>query len=99
MDRWKAVEEKNREEKSRRKKIREEKELEDVRRKKLQVREKVGKSRNTIFTTYKIDDFFLLGTYILCMYFCKELHFFYIWGYIEWASALVLPTPLFGGSC
>ena len=47
MDRWKAeVEQKNREEKRRREKIREEKESEEE---KMQVREKVGKSRNTVF--------------------------------------------------
>ena len=45
MDRWKAeVEQKNREEKSRREKIRER-----VRRKKTQMREKVEKPRNTVF--------------------------------------------------
>ena len=38
-----------REEKSRRENIRKEKESEDVRGKKMQVREKVGKSRNTVF--------------------------------------------------
>ena len=52
------MEQKNREEKSRREKIREEKESEDVRRKKLQVREKVGKSRNTVFPTQKMDEYF-----------------------------------------
>ena len=57
MDRWKSRggksqrrEEQRREEKRRRKKIREEKESEErVRRKKMQVREKVEKSRFTAF--------------------------------------------------
>ena len=80
MDRWKTeVEQKNREEKSRREKIREEKESEDVRRKKLQVREKVGKSRNTVLPTQKMDEyFFYWGPIFYCMYFCKELHFFHV---------------------
>ena len=45
MDRWKAEMGRVREEKRRRKKIKKEK----VRRKKIQVREKVGKPRNTVF--------------------------------------------------
>ena len=45
MDRWKAEMGRVREEKRRRKKIKEEK----VRRKKMQVREKLGQSRNTAF--------------------------------------------------
>ena len=49
MDRWKAEVVRVREEKRRREKIREEKESEDVRRKKIQVREKVEKSRFTVF--------------------------------------------------
>ena len=69
MDRWKTeVEQKNREEKSRREKIREEKESEDVRRKKLQVREKVGKSRNTVFPTQKWMNIFFTG----------DLYFMYV---------------------
>jgi len=49
MDRWKAEVVRVREEKRRREKIREEKGSEDVRRKKIQVREKVEKSRFTVF--------------------------------------------------
>ena len=45
MDRWKAEMGRVREENRRRKKIKEE----TVRRKKIQVREKVAKSRNTVF--------------------------------------------------
>ena len=53
MDRWKAeVEQKNREEKSRRE-TREEKEL--YRRKKRQMRQKVGKSRNTVFFQWFVE--------------------------------------------
>ena len=54
MDRWKAEmgrvrEEKRREEKRREEKKKEDQKRESLRRKKIQVREKVGKSRNTMF--------------------------------------------------
>ena len=49
MDRWKAEMGRVREEKRREEKKKEDQKRESLRRKKIQVREKVGKSRNTVF--------------------------------------------------